>query len=380
MSTIQDKMLEFCITPPTEIIYDGEIHRFKNDGDSSKNSWYVAYDNGKFQSGAFGCWKLDISEKFCSLERTHLTIEQKQQHAKQLIEQKRIAELEKVRQQIYVQKQVNNRFNYATTKDINAHPYLQTKGVKSHGLRIDSSLLLVPMFNTDGEIASMQTISITGAKLFIKGGRAKGCFFPIGKPDGVLILCEGYSTGASIHEATGEAVAICFSLTNIKEAAKELSAKHSNIRIIIAGDDDHKNDRNSGRIAAVEAAKHIGATAVFPKFDASYDDDCTDFNDLHRLCGLDEVKRQIYKAIHDSDKAINRGSFVFYDSFYKSMKYLSYEDKSDYIDAVCEYGLFQKHTKLSPNIQGLFELVKPQLEANFRKRKNGNKGGRPPGS
>jgi len=72
MRTIQDKMLEFCITPPTEIIYDDEIHRFKNDGDSSKNSWYVAYDNGKFQSGAFGCWKLDISEKFCSVERAHL--------------------------------------------------------------------------------------------------------------------------------------------------------------------------------------------------------------------------------------------------------------------------------------------------------------------
>ena len=123
MRTIQDKMLEFGITPPTEIIYDGEIHRFKNDGDSSKNSWYVAYDNGKFQSGAFGCWKLDISEKFCSIERTHLTIEQKQQHAKQLAEQKRMAELEKIKQQGYVQEQVNERFNYATTKSINAHPF-----------------------------------------------------------------------------------------------------------------------------------------------------------------------------------------------------------------------------------------------------------------
>lgn len=61
MKTIQDKMLEFSITPPTEIIYDGEIHRFKNDGDDNKNSWYVAYDNGKFQSGAFGCWKRDIN-------------------------------------------------------------------------------------------------------------------------------------------------------------------------------------------------------------------------------------------------------------------------------------------------------------------------------
>lgn len=380
MRTIQDKMLEFGITPPTEIIYDGEIHRFKNDGDSSKNSWYVAYDNGKFQSGAFGCWKLDISEKFCSIERTHLTIEQKQQHAKQLAEQKRMAELEKIKQQGYVQEQVNHRFNCATTKSINAHPYLQTKGIKSHGLRIDGSILLVPMFNTDGEIASIQTISTTGAKLFVKGGRVKGCFLLIGTPEDVLILCEGYATGASIYEATDEAVAVCFNSGNIKEVAKELSAKHPNTKIIIAGDDDHKREQNIGRIKAVEAAKHIGGTTIFPKFDASYNEGCTDFNDLHRLCGLAEVKKQVYKAIHDSEKATNRGSFVFYDSFYKSMKHLECEDKSDFIKALCEYGLFEKHIKLNPNIQGLFELVKPQLEANFRKRKNGNKGGRPPGT
>ncbi|MEO1944464.1 MAG: DUF6291 domain-containing protein [Candidatus Thioglobus sp.] len=380
MRTIQDKMLEFCITPPTEIIYDGEIHRFKNDGDSSKNSWYVAYDNGKFQSGAFGCWKLDISEKFCSVERAHFTTEQKQQHAKQLSEQKHIAELEKIKQQGYVQEQVNERFNYATTKGINAHPYLQDRGVKSHGLRIDSSLLLVPMFNTDGEIASIQTISTTGAKFFIKGGRVKGCFLPIGTPEDVLILCEGYATGASIYEATDEAVAVCFNSGNIKEVAKELSAKHPNTKIIIAGDDDHKREQNIGRIKAVEAAKHIGGTTVFPKFDASYNEGCTDFNDLQRLCGLIEVKKQINKAIHDSEKTTNRGSFVFYDSFYKSMKHLGCEDRSDYIQALCEYGLFERQIKLSPHIQGLFELVKPQLEANFRKRKNGNKGGRPPGT
>ena len=380
MNTIQDKMLEFGITPPTEIIYDGEIHRFKTNGDNNENSWYTVHNHGKFKSGAFGCWKRDISEKFCSIERTHLTVEQKRQYTIQLSEQKRIAELEKVKQQGYIQKQVNYRFNCATTRGINAHPYLQSKGVKSHGLRIENSLLLIPMFNTDGEIASLQTVSPTGAKFFTKGGRVKGCFMPIGTPEDTLILCEGYATGASIYEATGESVAVCLNSGNILEVAKELSAKYPNAKIIIAGDDDHKLNKNIGRVKAVEAAKHIGGITVFPVFDISYDEDCTDFNDLHRLFGLEEVKKQIYKAIHDSDKAINRGSFVFYDSFYKSMKYLSYEDKSDYIDAVCEYGLFQKHTKLSPNIQGLFELVKPQLEANFRKRKNGKKGGRPPGS
>ena len=379
-ATIDDLMCFFDIQPPTEIIYDGKIHRFKNDGDDNKNSWYVAYDNGKFQSGAFGCWKLDVSEKFCSIEHTHLTTKQKQRYAKQLAEQKHIAELEKIKQQRYVQGQVNERFNCAITKGINAHPYLQNKGVKSHGLRIDNSLLLVPMFTVDGEIASIQTISTTGAKFFTKGGRVKGCFFPIGAPEDILILCEGYATGASIHEATSEPVAVCFNSGNIKEVARELSAKHPNTKIIIAGDDDHKREQNIGRIKAVEAAKHIGGTAVFPKLDTSYNEGCTDFNDLHRLCDIKEVKKQINKAIHDSERATNHGSFFFYDSFYKSMKHLGCEDKSELLQAICEYGLFEKQTKLSPHIESLFELVKPQLEANFRKRKNGKKGGRPSGS
>ena len=380
METIQEKMLEFNITPPTEIISDGKIHRFKNDGDDNKNSWYVAHDNGKFQSGAFGCWKLDVSEKFCSIEPTHLTTKQKQRYAKQLAEQKHIAELEKIKQQGYVQEQVNERFNCSITKGINAHPYLQNKDVKSYGLRTDNSLLLVPMFNIDGEIASIQTISITGAKFYTKGGRVKGCFFPIGTPEDTLILCEGYATGASIHEATSEPVAVCFNSGNIKEVAKELSAKHPNTKIIIAGDDDHKREQNIGRIKAIEAAKHIGATTVFPKFDTSYNEGCTDFNDLHRLCGLKEVKKQINKAIHESDRTINHGSFVFYYSYYKSMKHLGSEDKVDFLKALCEYGLFKKQTKLSPHIQGLFDLAKPQFDANFRKRENGKKGGRPPNS
>lgn len=376
MKTIQEKMMGFGITPPTEIIYDGGIHRFKTNGDKEKNSWYIAFDNDKFQSGAFGCWRRNINETFCSIEHTHLTTEQKQQYAKQLVEQKRIVELEKVKQQECVKTQANYRFNCATTRGINDHSYLQQKGVKSHGLRIENSLLLVPMLNIDGEIASIQTISATNDKRFTKGGRLKGCFMPIGTPEDTLILCEGYATGASIYEATGEPVAACFTSENILEVAKELSAKYPNAKIIIAGDDDHKREQNAGRIKAVEAAKHIGGSTVFPVFDFPHDD-CTDFNDLHRLSGLEEVKKQIYKAIHDSDQTVNRGSFVFYDSFYKSMKHLDCEDKSEFIEAMCEFGLFQKQKKLTPRVQGLFELVKPQLEANFRKRKNGKKGGRP---
>ena len=95
MKTIQEAMLEFSIHAPVTIIYDGNIQRFKNEGDKNNNSWYVAYDNTTFQSGAFGCWKLDVSEKFCSIELTHLTSEQKQRHAKQLAEQNILLSLKK---------------------------------------------------------------------------------------------------------------------------------------------------------------------------------------------------------------------------------------------------------------------------------------------
>ena len=41
------------------------------------------------------------------------------------------------------------------------------------------------------------------------------------------------------------------------------------------------------------------------------------------------------------------------------------------------YGLYEKTSNLPSNIEGMFKLVKPQLDANFRKRRNGKLGGRP---
>mgnify|MGYP000424437281 CR=1 FL=1 len=74
---------------------------------------------------------------------------------------------------------------------------------------------------------------------------------------------------------------------------------------------------------------------------------------------------------------INHTSFVFYESFYVSMKNLTVEEKDEYLSSICNYALYKKINNLSPKIEGMFALVKPQLDANFRKRKNGKLGGRP---
>ena len=53
-------------------------------------------------------------------------------------------------------------------------------------------------------------------KDFCSGGRVAGCFFTLAdKADGPLVICEGYATGASIHEATGHSVICCMNSGNL---------------------------------------------------------------------------------------------------------------------------------------------------------------------
>ena len=80
----------------------------------------------------------------------------------------------------------------------------------------------------------------------------------------------------------------------------------------------------------------------------------------------------------EENEIVNHESFVFYESFYIAMKNLSVEENEEYISSICNYALYEETFELSPKIESMFQLVKPQLAANIRKRKNGKKGGRPP--
>lgn len=178
------------------------------------------------------------------------------------------------------------------------HPYLTTKGVQAHGVRSDAAgALLVPMRDTAGNMHSIQTITPDGEKRFLSGGRVKGCYLAIGKPrGGALIVCEGYATGASIHEATGQAVAIAFNAGNLVAVAVALHAKHPALEITIAADDDYQTEGNPGITKATEAAQAVGGVVAVPDFGANRPDRATDFNDLAQVAGLDAVWRCIEAA------------------------------------------------------------------------------------
>lgn len=146
------------------------------------------------------------------------------------------------------------------------HEYLTRKGIKPHGIKCDGHHLLIPMRDTAGTLHSLQTIAPDGGKRFQPGGRVKGCYHAIGKPDGVLIVCEGYATGASIYEATGHAVAVAFNAGNLRAVAEALRAKYPTLRLILAADDDAATPGNPGLTKATEAARAVGGYLTKPNF------------------------------------------------------------------------------------------------------------------
>jgi len=177
------------------------------------------------------------------------------------------------------------------------HAYLKRKGIKAHGAKLYRGDLVIrdmacdgalafPLRDLEGTLHSLQFVAPTGDKRFLAGGRKNRCYFAIGKPETVVCVAEGFATGASIHEATGHAVAIAFDAGNLEPVAQAMRAKFPDLRLILCGDDDE-----TGRAKATAAARAVGGLVAIPVFGDERPEGTKDFNDLARLHGAEAVKQ-----------------------------------------------------------------------------------------
>ena len=167
----------------------------------------------------------------------------------------------------------------ATAADAD-HPYLARKQVKPHSLRKHASMLVVPMVDEIAILWNLQRIYPDGTKLF-RPGRARGLFCPIGyvqNPTTVLI-CEGWATGATLHEETGYPVLAALNANNLVHVARAAQALWQGVDLVICGDDDRFTPGNPGRAAATRAALDTGSRIAFPAFEDG--EQGTDFNDWY---------------------------------------------------------------------------------------------------
>ncbi|MBF0414143.1 MAG: AAA family ATPase [Magnetococcales bacterium] len=186
------------------------------------------------------------------------------------------------------------------------HDYLVAKKIQPHGAFQLGESLVIPIQDESGIITGLQKIAPDGSKRYAKGTKKKGSFYIIGATlqslgnlllaEINILICEGFATGASLHEATGNPVVVSLDSANLVLVAEIFQRLHPSRVIIFAADDDRHTPGNPGLTKATEAARITGARLAVPVFDPAFQGKFTDFNDLHQLSGLEAVREQILAA------------------------------------------------------------------------------------
>jgi putative DNA primase/helicase len=279
---------------PPDVIEPGRLYRFPGAGKRNGNTagWCFLFEDGL--GGVYGDWASGLSEHWQARRDKPPSTEEREAFARRVAAAKAQAEAAEAARKQEARDHAGLIWNEAIPCE--THPYLSAKGVAAHGARLHGENLVLPLRDAEGVLHSLQLIAPNGAKRFLPGGRVQGCYFLIGALDKTICICEGFATGASIHEATGYAVAVAFNAGNLLPVARALRAKHPDARLILCADDDWKTDGNPGLTKAREAALAVGALLAIPDFGADRKPGMTDFNDLHLARGMEAVRACVEAA------------------------------------------------------------------------------------
>ena len=271
-------MLDAGLAPPDVIEADGQLHRFHQDGDKagSRNGYFVLHLDGR-PAGMFGNWKTGLRSTWAA-DGKRMSDTEREALAK-LIEAARL-KAQAERRAEHEARAIEARSEWAAAEPANpAHPYLIRKGVKPHNLRQRGGLLIVPLFDAFGLLWNVQRIQADGGKRF-KPGRAGGLFSPIGDFTNpvTILICEGWATGATLHEETGHSVLAAMNAGNLLSVAKAARSAWAGAELVICADNDRQTEGNPGVTYATAAAKATGAKLIVPEFPEGVAG--SDFNDL----------------------------------------------------------------------------------------------------
>lgn len=272
MQVFEDVLASFGMINVGAVPCDGELHRYSMAGAKGKPGWAVKFDDG---AGFYGDWRSDDNGVYWHPSgKDYADLSPRQ---KELAEaQRELTRQAKIRRQEVVADECAAK--WPGLNDIGRSQYLESKRVGVHGVRFDDSgNVVIPAKDANGKIWSLQTIFSDGGKFWTTGGKVAGCFFVIEGNKDSVILCEGYATGASIFEATGSTVVICFDAGNMVKVAEQYKRTPG---ALVAADHDPEEKGSRGLKAAEEIKQKYGIPYVMP-------DVYGDFNDLVVDHGID---------------------------------------------------------------------------------------------
>ncbi len=260
----------------TEITLDGKIHRYSSRHNNKKSEWYIGQE---IKTGMFICtfasWH-DSETHFTWRSYEQSEISNETELLEEINEEIKIHEEEIKKEQI---KRAEALWTSAPTTL--THPYLSIKHIRPDNLKCFNELLLIPLYNITGQFQSLQRIASDGTKRFFTGIPVRGLMHIIGNidPSEEIFICEGFATGYSIYEATGQPTICAMSAGNIITIAQMLKNKYPNKILKLAADNDE-----AGLKVVEKWKEYFNENIYLPKTPGF------DFNDEANKNSLDAVK------------------------------------------------------------------------------------------
>jgi putative DNA primase/helicase len=328
----------------------GRLVRCKVEGDRERRGWYSLHElttssGDTIIVGSFGVWRgADNGARKIELGKNEISAEQRDAIKRRIAEDRRLADAARAAKARRASERATKAWGQCSEQG--EADYLARKCVGAHGVRFSpSGAVVIPLLDAAGKIHGLQVIRSpkdakaegSPAKQYWPAGAAtKGHFHLIGSPQWIVLLCEGYATGASLFEATCYPVAIAFDSNNLVPVAAALRKRYRNVQILVCADDDvlrkckhcharlvlipgsppictacgkEHGQENVGVVAASTAAVEVGGSFVVPAFPDEVartqafmerGTKLNDFNDLHVLRdggGLHVVRTQIEARI-----------------------------------------------------------------------------------
>jgi putative DNA primase/helicase len=295
----REAMLSAGVQPPDEIILDGQLRRFRPDPKKhDRSGWYVGHADG-ICTMIWGDWRQGIEQTIKATINRPYTVADEMAHVARVAAAKAARDLERKKQNEVAASTVEIIWSEGATASPE-HPYLKRKGIQPHGAKITGDgRLMVPLFDSDGALASLQYIDADGGKLYHPGGSVGGKFCLIGTLDvpGVLYVAEGFATAATIHEVSGRPVVVAYSASNLVPVTGTMRDLHGQAQdIVIVADNDASG---VGQKYAEQACAKYGARMVMP----SIQGDANDYAQAgHDLAGL--LNPQADKTMLDKLKVV----------------------------------------------------------------------------
>jgi putative DNA primase/helicase len=191
--------------------------------------------------------------------------------------------------------------------------YLTKKGLTFDLLLLAGGKIIAPLINIQGKYTGAQFIEPDGSKHLMKGSNKKGAFTLVSSkmstPAEVyanllthneVIICEGLATGISITEFRHQSMVIsAIDAGNLIHVAKAIRELNPTAKIIIAGDNDIGNDKNTGKEKAIEAAQAVNGYYSVPDTDYK-----CDWDDYRQQFGIEKMLDSFEKNILEASTSI----------------------------------------------------------------------------